>query len=725
MVREVGAIPPLVSLLQSSDDSRVISVTTSCLRQLAAHPPHKLALISAGAVGELVRILHQQMQVSPVTSDAAQIDRAAAGTASTSAAAAAAPRKPPAVMMAAATGQLRNAALMREAAAALQELCQGSIEACDSIVTCGYVPSLISLLVPQPFTSNAVQDSTKIARVQASMVRMECTLCAIRTLTILLESDHRRIAHENLVGAGSVHADGAVAAAICSASGLSHIFSLLGQSSQPPPVPTERANVQIDGKTPRLERKGAAATENVGELIPRSGAARTARKAAERELAEAAMGVIRMVTLTPAGHRAIHKAIREGDGGVAIIAPLMGLVLCSGLDSRAAHQASSILEIILDGDSGAESYGRPAALAAAEAMHAASKAAGYDGHGWSLAFPALRERLQPFVRQLLAAGVVDGGVGGAASTSLSKFRDLMAIAEAAELPAMQITEAHDRFTAAQAKRKREKLLKHRTNGSTAVAETAPASTMLPDAAAHGIADEEASMTQSSAGNPTGGVESSMLSSASAAAMDRVDSATGGSAGGQEAIEGLCEHASIEAQLHARPCVSSATYGVDAPAMTPDIPAASPPAVAQNAAPLGKGADAPASDTAPISAGFFASLVGLFGSSDSPSAMVDGGSTTSASAPQTKATSLHLFDRLPNGGAASPAVTKRGSPADLGISLTAAVSAIGKYMEKLQQPPGCSQAERMRVGTLPGQPAVSAAAIQTIHTLLHQGVVKDA
>ena len=57
MVFDVGALPPLICLMQSCDDPRVMASATSCLRHLATHPPHKHALIECGAVKELIGIL--------------------------------------------------------------------------------------------------------------------------------------------------------------------------------------------------------------------------------------------------------------------------------------------------------------------------------------------------------------------------------------------------------------------------------------------------------------------------------------------------------------------------------------------------------------------------------------------------------------------------------------------------------------------------------------------
>lgn len=55
------------------------------------------------------------------------------------------------------------------------------------------------------------------------------------------------------------------------------------------------------------------------------------------------------------------------------------------------------LIMVLEG----ESDDSMATTAALEAMLAASKSAGYDGQGWSLAYPELRELLHPIVRRKL------------------------------------------------------------------------------------------------------------------------------------------------------------------------------------------------------------------------------------------------------------------------------------------------------------------------------------
>jgi hypothetical protein len=140
-------------------------------------------------------------------------------------------------------------------------------------------------------------------------------------------------------------------------------------------------------------------------------------------MAEEAMGVVRQIVATHVGMAQTHLTIRAGRGALTIICPLVRLMLRSGLTSTAARHACATLRLVLGG----EADDSKATVAALEAMLAASKGAGYEGQGWSRAFPELRELLHPVVRRKLQASI------DAVLASIERVRDAPPAGTAAEV----------------------------------------------------------------------------------------------------------------------------------------------------------------------------------------------------------------------------------------------------------------------------------------------------
>ena len=140
-------------------------------------------------------------------------------------------------------------------------------------------------------------------------------------------------------------------------------------------------------------------------------------------MAEEAMGVVRQILATHVGMAQAHLTIRAGRGALTIICPLVRLMLRSGLTSTTARHACATLRLVLGG----EADDSKATVAALEAMLAASKGAGYEGQGWSRAFPELREILHPVVRRKLQASI------DAVLASIERVRDAPPAGTAAEV----------------------------------------------------------------------------------------------------------------------------------------------------------------------------------------------------------------------------------------------------------------------------------------------------
>ena len=140
-------------------------------------------------------------------------------------------------------------------------------------------------------------------------------------------------------------------------------------------------------------------------------------------MAEEAMGVVRQILATHVGMAQAHLTIRAGRGALTIICPLVRLMLRSGLTSTTARHACATLRLVLGG----EADDSKATVAALEAMLAASKGAGYEGQGWSRAFPELRELLHPVVRRKLQASI------DAVLASIERVRDAPPAGTAAEV----------------------------------------------------------------------------------------------------------------------------------------------------------------------------------------------------------------------------------------------------------------------------------------------------
>ena len=135
------------------------------------------------------------------------------------------------------------------------------------------------------------------------------------------------------------------------------------------------------------------------------------------------MGVVRQILATHVGMAQAHLTIRAGRGALTIICPLVRLMLRSGLTSTTARHACATLRLVLGG----EADDSKATVAALEAMLAASKGAGYEGQGWSRAFPELRELLHPVVRRKLQASI------DAVLASIERVRDAPPAGTAAEV----------------------------------------------------------------------------------------------------------------------------------------------------------------------------------------------------------------------------------------------------------------------------------------------------
>ena len=241
----------------------------------------------------------------------------------------------------------------------------------------------------------------------------------------------------------------ATSKAICAARGLGPLLALLGS-------PEETLDPSLMSARDVKGEGGAS----------QSSAAASKRREMMREAAEVSIGVLRHVVSTQAGNAAFHSGIRE-IGGAAIVAPLVRAMLRSGLKSLTAIESSQILVSVLAGDS----EGR-AASAALDAMLAASKAPGFDGQGWSLAFPELRERLHPTVHEKLRRGV-KGAVNSSMGSGLNAFRHAMALGAAAEVPQADLERAHEEFKEAESKRSRDRLLRAAEAESKRVDEQPP------------------------------------------------------------------------------------------------------------------------------------------------------------------------------------------------------------------------------------------------------------
>ena len=451
MVRIVGAIPPLIALFKSSEDMRIIGVATACVRQLASHPPHRPPLLAAGAVPLLVQLLvhhaPRNLNLHGIrVGNLGNLGNLAIGRAGTSRSAIAGtsagaqlPTGEPLATTADASvgGGASSSAhpptpsLAIDAAAALHDLSHECLEAVDAIRACGGVAALIRLLDPCRDRSTPNEELE---------LRREASAYALRTLANLLAEDGRR----GSVGSGKSaltsvedgaapeiagQSAGAVASAICAADGLPPLLAMLGQGETTPPKSLEAVGAEavseatkLDGLSARERRKRerAAAADEADEAAKATAAVVSSRGSRpekvrdwQREMAEQAMGVVRQIVATHVGMAQTHLTIRVGRGALTIICPLVRLMLRTGLTSTAARHACATLRLVLGG----EADDSKATVAALEAMLAASKGAGYEGQGWSLAFPELRELLHPVVRRQLQASI------DAVLASIERIRD--------------------------------------------------------------------------------------------------------------------------------------------------------------------------------------------------------------------------------------------------------------------------------------------------------------
>jgi hypothetical protein len=124
------------------------------------------------------------------------------------------------------------------------------------------------------------------------------------------------------------------------------------------------------------------------------------------------------------------------------VAPLVDVLLRSGLNSATAELAARAIEHLVRTDEGSK-------MSALDALAKRAADDKFDGHGWSLTFPILRNLLQGAAERLLAREE--------AGSSPSGIQHAIEIGRAVELPSRRLDEARRAFDEAQAREKREKL----------------------------------------------------------------------------------------------------------------------------------------------------------------------------------------------------------------------------------------------------------------------------
>jgi hypothetical protein len=179
-----------------------------------------------------------------------------------------------------------------------------------------------------------------------------------------------------------------------------------------------------------------------------------------------------------------NAAIRRANA----IGPLIDTLLRSGLDSANAQFAAKAVVELVQRDEDSRTH-------ALEAIVRAANDENFDGHGWSLSFPHLRQLLQGAAERMLQREEEGNSASG--------IQYAIEIGRAVELPQPRLDDARNAFEEGQARRKREKLSEQAEARRKAKEEE-----LVQRAAARALAEEERAAaearTAEEASGPSGG-----------------------------------------------------------------------------------------------------------------------------------------------------------------------------------------------------------------------------